>query len=45
MSIARPGGSLVKTTQDPRPLAVRVYESVRDSIVTGDILPNTQLVQ
>ena len=45
MSIARPGGSLTKTTQDPRPLAVRVYESVRDSIVRGDILPNTQLVQ
>ena len=45
MSIARPSGSLAKTTQDPRPLAVRVYESVRDSIVGGEISPNTQLVQ
>jgi DNA-binding GntR family transcriptional regulator len=45
MSFARPAGSLAKTAQDPRPLAVRVYESVRDSIVTGQIEPNTQLVQ
>ena len=42
---ARPGGALAKTTQDPRPLAIRVYESVRDSIVNGEIPPNTQLVQ
>ncbi|NQW72579.1 MAG: GntR family transcriptional regulator [Actinobacteria bacterium] len=45
MSFARPAGSLAKTAQDHRPLAVRVYESVRDSIVTGQIEPNTQLVQ
>lgn len=36
---------LAKTVHDPRPLAVRVYESVRDQIVSGQIAPNTQLVQ
>ena len=45
MSFVRPAGSFAKTAQDPRPLTVRVYERVRDSIVTGQIEPNTQLVQ
>lgn len=36
---------LAKTVLDPRPLAVRVYESVRDQIVSGEIAANTQLVQ
>ena len=36
---------VAKTVRDPRPLAVQVYEQVRDQIVSGDIPPDTQLVQ
>lgn len=36
---------VTKTVQDPRPLAVQVYVQVRDQIVSGDLAPDTQLVQ
>lgn len=36
---------VAKTVRDPRPLAVQVYEHLRDQIVAGDISPDTQLVQ
>ena len=36
---------LAKSARDGRPLAVRVYESLRDLIVTGELAAESQLVQ
>lgn len=36
---------LTKSARDDRPLAVRVYEAIRDSIVEGEVAADTQLVQ
>lgn len=45
--LANVGGvqRVAKTVRDPRPLAVQVYEQVRDQIVSGQIPADTQLVQ
>lgn len=36
---------LIKSVRDSRPLAERVYETVRDSIVNGDVGADSQLIQ